>query len=514
MTQRKRISFLVPMLGTLLLAVAPAPMRSAAEEDYDAIFDKARQNYRKSNYPEALKLYQKANNLKGKTSLECLLGAAETYVKLRDYKNALKTCDQMIQLGGDDAGYLVKAWNMRGNALFNSALFHDPESQKSAFQQAETAFREVLKINPGLNMARYNLGLALIRLNRVDEGIAELQTYIQNADERDTADRARKIIENPNRIDENYGPDFSLVTADGEYLSSDELRGKVILLDFWIIRNDLSLKAGPFLTKLADKYKNEGIIPISVNCADEEQAWRSYIAQYKPNWKHVRDKNSKLQRDLFIGILPSYILIDHEGIIRYRSAETASQLEKEIKKALKAATAYNMQPRYARQTPAAAQPGSVPPSIPTHAAARPAVRKEYPFRIPKPVIEVTLRPVTTSNNSISLQSNYLFTMQIKNWASMPDDLFMQIKDLPPCSGNQTGMATYGFSPQPNPTRMEITLWNEQGLRLKTVCGPSRPEILQNMMFSVSRSSDTSKVYVIVKDRLTGNSVQSDIVPLP
>ena len=75
MNKRPRVSYYIPLLLTIILVAAAAPVRA---DDYEALFDKARQNYRKNHYSEALKLYQKANNMKGKTSLECLLGIAET----------------------------------------------------------------------------------------------------------------------------------------------------------------------------------------------------------------------------------------------------------------------------------------------------------------------------------------------------------------------------------------------------------------------------------------------------
>lgn len=42
-----------------------------------------------------------------------------------------------------------------------------------------------------------------------------------------------KLIENPRRDRETFAADFSITTSDGEYLASEDLRGKVVLLDFW-----------------------------------------------------------------------------------------------------------------------------------------------------------------------------------------------------------------------------------------------------------------------------------------
>jgi tetratricopeptide (TPR) repeat protein len=136
-------AWLFLLLFSLLFIAEPAKA-TEVKDNYDTLFDRARQNYKKGRYKDALKLYQKANGMKGETSLECLLDIAETYGKLRDYNNALKACDRLIQLSSNDMGFLAKAWNLRGNTLFNSARFGPRGADKNTLQKAEAAFREVL----------------------------------------------------------------------------------------------------------------------------------------------------------------------------------------------------------------------------------------------------------------------------------------------------------------------------------------------------------------------------------
>jgi hypothetical protein len=54
-----------------------------------------------------------------------------------------------------------------------------------------------LKIDPNLNLVHYNLGVALIRMDRTDAGLRELRTYLGKAAEPDIAENARMIIQNP-----------------------------------------------------------------------------------------------------------------------------------------------------------------------------------------------------------------------------------------------------------------------------------------------------------------------------
>jgi hypothetical protein len=57
------------------------------------------------------------------------------------------------------------------------------------------------------------------------------------------------------------------------------------------------------------------------------------------NWTQVRDDKSSLQRTFQVSAFPTYILIDHEGIIQKRmlggGSQTYGQIVDEVKKALK-----------------------------------------------------------------------------------------------------------------------------------------------------------------------------------
>ena len=509
----------------LLFAAVPARV-SSVQVDFDSVFDKANQNYRQGKYDEALSLYKKANAMKDNKSLECLWGMAQTFNKLGANKNTLQTCDRLIQIGGDDIGFLVKAWNMRGNSLSAAAMENPRKPDETKLREAEAAFREVLKFSSELSVARYSLGVTLIRLNRLDEGLAELQAYIKNPDEEDTAERARKIIANPRRVIENFAPDFSILTSGGEYISSDELSGKVILLDFWGIWCKPCLSAIPYLSQVAKKYKKEAFVLISVDVNDEEATWREYIAQNKMSWTHTRDSNSKIQRAFQVTAFPSYFLIDHEGIIRYRGRgsglQTESEISNAVNKTLKILAASANQPRPAStgskslvlkeivtapQHDLAKAAPAPSDAMTTIASPKADVKRTYLLRIPKPVIEVTAANLPNAPAPLQDRSS-AYTLRLRNWASMPDELFSSSKNLIACS------VTSPMSINSTSTRLEVIVLSEQGQMLRSFCDPPRPEILQNLPLIIPNQVGPGRIYVTLKDRLTGNSVQSDLVALP
>jgi tetratricopeptide (TPR) repeat protein len=507
-----RISFLTWRLfiAAIIMAIPfiQLPAGLGAPEDYDSIFDEANQYLKRDNYEESLRLFTKANAMKNNASQECLWRIAQIFSKMGAHKNALQTCDQLIQISKDNLFYQSKALDMIGTTLISYATADPERPDEMKLVQAEAVFLNLLKINPEMNMAHYNRGMALAWLGRFNEAIGEFQVFAKSAEDDETARRARRFIENPRLARENLAPDFACLSADGSYTTSDELRGKVILLSFWSARNSLSTEAIPFISKLANKFKNDPFMLIGVNAYDPESKWRDYISQNKMNWLQTSDKNGKLVQSFQIKNVPTYILIDHEGIIRFRTMGTSPQIEDQIKHALKWADDMKNRPKPKYEALAPPVLDSTTKVVPGTKTASIATEKNS-FRIPKPVIQVSNMEVAVPAGA--RVRNNIYRLQITNWASMPDELFTSSKDLPPCRSSITYISS-GSSP--SNSRIEIFILNERAERLQSYCGLPRAENIQSFSFSVPEYIKTGKIYIRINDRLTGNSAESEMVAVP
>jgi peroxiredoxin len=147
------------------------------------------------------------------------------------------------------------------------------------------------------------------------------------------------MIDNPRRARENYAPDFSFTSADGDYITLEDLRGKVVVLDFWATWCGPCTSSVPDLRNLHRKYvTNQSFVMIGVSADFDEQVWRDFTAQNKMLWTHYLDKDRKIQRAFGIHAYPTYLVIDHEGILRFQSIgagyRSAIGLEDAIRKQL------------------------------------------------------------------------------------------------------------------------------------------------------------------------------------
>lgn len=310
---------------------------SAQDEDeaYSLELQKASALMRRRNYEDALKGFKRANELRGKKSAECFLGMAQAYFGLQAFKNVLESCDKALELAANDNDFRARVYNLKGLAV--QAQSEGKDQKKLA--EAENLFRQGLALKPELPILLHNLGVVLLQANRDPEGIAELHKYLKLAPEGEFVEEARKMIENPRRAREFYAPDFSIVTAEGEHITLEDLRGKVVMLDFWGTWCPPCVDSVPSLRTLNKRYTKGAFVMIGVNCNDDEENWRAFTTSNKMIWPQYRDKDHRIQRAFLVDRFPTYILIDHEGIVRFRTTgmswDKADFLDDNIKKYVK-----------------------------------------------------------------------------------------------------------------------------------------------------------------------------------
>lgn len=304
--------------------------------DYETELQKGHDLLRRSKYEDALKSFKRANEMRDKKSAECYLGMARAYQGLEAYKNVLDSCDKVILFGGNDPPLHAQAYNLKGLALQAQA---EIKNQKK-LQEAEAVFRQGLALGADLPILHHNLGFTLMQQGRDPEGIVELKKYLELDSKGSHVEQARKLIDNPRRAREAYAPDFSITTADGEHITLDDLRGKVVVLDFWGTWCPPCVESVPSLRTLHKRYSKEpSFAMIGISSDTEEAKWRAFTSKEKMVWPQYWDRDRRIQRAFAVSAFPTYIVLDHEGIMRFRTSgtswERSASLEDAIRKQVK-----------------------------------------------------------------------------------------------------------------------------------------------------------------------------------
>lgn len=110
--------------------------------------------------------------------------------------------------------------------------------------------------------------------------------------------------------------EIALKNAKGETEKLSDLRGKLVLIDFWASWCGPCRHSNKDLVKLYSKYKAKGFEIYGISIDDNAEAWKKAIISDQITWKQVNDQGgweSSLANAWKIEVIPSSFLIDKEG---------------------------------------------------------------------------------------------------------------------------------------------------------------------------------------------------------
>ncbi len=127
---------------------------------------------------------------------------------------------------------------------------------------------------------------------------------------------------------------FSLAALDGKRYALPELRGKVVLLNFWATWCASCVEELPTLERLYREYKKDGLIVLSVSDEKRELLER-FLADKKYTFPILLDVNRKARTDFLVESLPDTIVFDRNGrlIPHANGARTEAQFRAMLKQA-------------------------------------------------------------------------------------------------------------------------------------------------------------------------------------
>lgn len=123
---------------------------------------------------------------------------------------------------------------------------------------------------------------------------------------------------------------------NGTSVKISDLKGKVVLLDFWYRGCFPCLKATPDLIKLQEEFKDNLVI-IGINDRDDADDITAYYNYKKANYFSTFKTEHDISKHLTITSFPTFILFDTDGkpvysTIGFDKKEIRKQIKQYIKK--------------------------------------------------------------------------------------------------------------------------------------------------------------------------------------
>jgi thiol-disulfide isomerase/thioredoxin len=123
----------------------------------------------------------------------------------------------------------------------------------------------------------------------------------------------------------SLSPNFSKSDANGKKVSSESLKGKYVLFDFWASWCPPCLASIPFLKELKAKFPADSFAIIGINTDSQIEEMRKTIVIKKINWTQIFDINGDMFNKFAVGPIPTFILVDKEGKIIFRGVGSDDQ---------------------------------------------------------------------------------------------------------------------------------------------------------------------------------------------
>ena len=112
-------------------------------------------------------------------------------------------------------------------------------------------------------------------------------------------------------------PDFTLPSLDGPNLRLQEQRGRVVMINFWATWCGPCRVEMPHLSKLYEKYRGSGFTVLAVNIDEDPYKAASLAKQLGMRFPVLLDTEKKVSRLYDLSTMPSTVLVDRDGRVRF-----------------------------------------------------------------------------------------------------------------------------------------------------------------------------------------------------
>lgn len=112
-------------------------------------------------------------------------------------------------------------------------------------------------------------------------------------------------------------PDFTLKSRSGENLKLSEYRGEVVMINFWASWCAPCRQEMPLLEELYKKYSDLGFTLLAVNVEEDSSKAEDLLREIPVSFPVLFDNTNKVSKLYKVVAMPSTVIVDRDGNMRY-----------------------------------------------------------------------------------------------------------------------------------------------------------------------------------------------------
>jgi len=151
-----------------------------------------------------------------------------------------------------------------------------------------------------------------------------------NQDQETTPEQEENGLLKPGTI----APDWTLLDATGRKVTLSQLKGKVVLLDFWATWCTPCKMVMPSIQKLHEKYAKQGLVVIGINAYERGGDPVKYMKDQNFNYTLLL-KGDDVAQAYKVESIPSMYIIDKQGKIAHTELGAVPDLESKLDSKIK-----------------------------------------------------------------------------------------------------------------------------------------------------------------------------------
>lgn len=112
-------------------------------------------------------------------------------------------------------------------------------------------------------------------------------------------------------------PDFTLKSQNGDNFKLSELRGEVVMINFWASWCGPCRQEMPLLEELYTRYQSLGFTVLGVNIEEDPTKAQALLKDMAVSFPVLFDTQNEVSRLYQVAAMPSTVLVDRDGNMRY-----------------------------------------------------------------------------------------------------------------------------------------------------------------------------------------------------
>lgn len=110
-------------------------------------------------------------------------------------------------------------------------------------------------------------------------------------------------------------PDFTVTTLDGAQIRLADLKGRVVVLNFWASWCGPCRDEAEVLEDIWKRYQNRGVVVLGIAYTDTERNARAFIDEFSQTYPNALDIGTRVSELYNITGVPETFIIDQKGEI-------------------------------------------------------------------------------------------------------------------------------------------------------------------------------------------------------